>query len=66
MARGDSGRIVVEIDPEFKREFYAVLTTFKDWLLTHARSYVEEHEQPRLFSEPKTGVSKAAALRSNE
>lgn len=55
MARGDSGRLVLEIDPEFKREFYAALAleglTAKDWFLGKARDFVEGIQQPWLSAE---------------
>lgn len=53
MAIGDSGRVVLEIDPAFKREFYGVLTreglTLKDWFLMSAKEYLRDIEQPYLF-----------------
>ena len=53
MARGPSGRIVVEVDPAVKARLYEVLAkdelTFKDWLLRQIGSYVEEATEPRLF-----------------
>lgn len=55
MARGDSGRLVLEIDPEFKREFYAALAleglTAKDWFLGQAKSFVSGIQQPWLSAE---------------
>ena len=55
MARGDSGRLVLEIDPEFKREFYAALAleglTAKGWFLGQARDFVEGIQQPWLSAE---------------
>lgn len=55
MARGDSGRLVLEIDPEFKRAFYAALAleglTAKDWFLGQARDFVEGIQQPWLSAE---------------
>jgi hypothetical protein len=62
MARGDSGRLVLEIDPEFKREFYAALAleglTAKDWFLGRAKDFVEGIQQPWLS--PELADSKAA------
>ena len=69
MARGESGRVVLEIDPEFKREFYAALTreglTLKEWFLTNAERHLQDVNQPSLFpptpiqsdSEPKEATS---------
>ncbi len=54
MARGESGRIVLEIDPTDKRELYSALTrdglTLKDWFLRRATEYLREREQRQLFS----------------
>jgi len=53
MARGESGRVVLEIDPEFKRELYAALTreglTLKDWFLASAERHLQDLNQPSLF-----------------
>lgn len=53
MARGKSGRVVVEIDAELKRQLYAVLAsravTLKDWFTQQARDMVAEHRQPSLL-----------------
>ena len=53
MAIGDSGRVVLEIDPDFKREFYGTLTreglTLKQWFLQQAQSYMEQTQHPMLF-----------------
>lgn len=54
MARGESGRIVLEVDPEEKRGLYEALEkeglTLKDWFLTQARRYLHARSQPELFS----------------
>lgn len=54
MARGQSGRIVVEIDPQEKRDLYRALNsdelTLKDWFLQTARAYLIAHDQPSLFT----------------
>jgi hypothetical protein len=46
MARGQSGRLVVEIDPKMKRELHAKVArdgrTLKDWLLEQARRYLAQ------------------------
>jgi hypothetical protein len=46
MARGQSGRLVVEIDPEMKRELHAKVArdgrTLKDWLVEQARRYLAQ------------------------
>lgn len=52
MSRGPSGRIVLEVDPETKRELYATLAreglTLKAWFLDRAREYVRGYGQRRL------------------
>jgi len=56
MARGRSGRIVVEVDTELKRQLYAVLAakalTLKEWFVQETLELLADHEQPRLL--PKT------------
>ncbi len=53
MARGTSGRIVVEIDPEEKRELYGALIqdgfTLKDWFLQQSARYLRNRNQVPLF-----------------
>jgi hypothetical protein len=52
MAKGDSGRIVIEVDPTFKEEVYAALDrdglTLKSWFVQQATKYVADHIQPGL------------------
>ncbi len=54
MARGRSGRIVLEVDPLLKGEMYSLLArqdlTLKEWFIRNARLYLEESRQPSLFS----------------
>ena len=53
MARGKSGRVVIETDPDLKRRLYTQLArdeqTLKDWFTGAAFAYVEQGEQPTLF-----------------
>jgi len=53
MARGQSGRIVIEVDPMVKRRLYAALSisgsTLKDWFMKAAAEYCDEATQPELF-----------------
>lgn len=55
MPRGRSGRIVVEIDPELKRELYKALVaeerTLKDWFVANAESFINSVTQRSLFDE---------------
>jgi hypothetical protein len=52
MAVGPSGRIVIEIDPELKRELYGCLSSdglsLREWFLETARQYLETRGQLRL------------------
>ncbi|MFS3557136.1 hypothetical protein [Citrobacter braakii] len=44
MSIGSSGRIVIEVEPELKRELYSYLArdglTLKEWFLHEARHYM--------------------------
>ena len=52
---GSSGRVVIEISPEIKRELYSVLSsngeTLKDWFLRCADQYVRSGRQLPMFQE---------------
>lgn len=45
MSRGNSGRVVFEIDPQLKSELHAAVAlegrSLKDWFLERARAYVD-------------------------
>ena len=47
MSIGSSGRIVIEIDPDFKQELYKTLkkegVNLKQWFLEGAEKFVSEH-----------------------
>ncbi len=51
MARGPSGRLVLEVDPELKRHLHAQVAlegkTLKDWFLEAADAYLAEAERKR-------------------
>jgi hypothetical protein len=55
VSRGYSGRIVLEIDPATKNDLYVALAkkklTLKDWFLNECLHFIEETNQPSLFSE---------------
>lgn len=57
MARGKSGRVVLEIDPELKRRLYATLETsqqtMKEWFIREAEELVYGEKQPSLFDNPE-------------
>lgn len=52
MAKGNSGRLVIEIDPDLKRRLYSALafenSTLKDWFISAAKQYLDECQQPSL------------------
>lgn len=56
MARGESGRIVLEIDPSQKEDLYSALAkdglTLKDWFLRQATQYLCDKDQLLLFDLP--------------
>jgi len=49
MSIGNSGRIVIEVEPEVKRQLYSTLAregmTLKDWFLREAGNYMKEGTQ---------------------
>jgi hypothetical protein len=49
MPVGRSGRVVVEIDPDLKKELYAALdrdgVTLKQWFLDNANEYLRDRGQ---------------------
>lgn len=55
MAVGNSGRIVVEIEPTLKRELYDALHKegkgLKQWFLENAEAFLKERSQLSLFDE---------------
>lgn len=52
MARGPSGRLVIDIDPLLKRNLHSALaadgTSLKDWFLKHVLDYFADRHQPKL------------------
>lgn len=52
LARGKSGRIVLEVDPALKRKLYLALElnqiTLKDWFLKYAGIYINENPSRKL------------------
>lgn len=53
MAIGESGRIVLEIDPELKRRLYSMLAlenkTLKEWFVALAIQHIDSQQQSSLF-----------------
>ena len=64
MPKGESGRVVIEIEPALKRRLYSALaidnSTLKQWFVDAAQQYVAEHEQPSL---PEIALKKMKAKR---
>lgn len=46
MTKSDSGRVVIEIEPDLKRRLYSTLamdsSTLKDWFIQCAETYVKD------------------------
>ena len=59
---GDSGRIVVDVEPELKRRLYASLSlsgsTLKDWFMKVASQHCEEQQQPSFLKQVRYGPSR--------
>ena len=53
MARGASGRIVIEIDPELKSDLYDALSgrPLREWFMEAAKEKIELEKQPQLFTQ---------------
>ena len=53
MSVGESGRIVIEIEPEMKRELHATLgrdgQTLKSWFVARADEYLRNSKQLSIF-----------------
>jgi len=65
MAIGSSGRIVIEVDTDFKKMLYATLEkdhlTLKEWFLRNAVAYLKDVEQPSLFEPEMLDRKRVAA-----
>ena len=52
MARGPSGRFVIDLDPDTKREMHSALAedglTLKDWFRDRIANYLADRAQPSL------------------
>jgi len=71
MARGPSGRIVVELEPALKQDLHAALaadnTTLKEWVEAQANAYLDQRSQPRLpgFSGPAGAGGRPAGVEAS-
>lgn len=63
MSIGNSGRIVIEIEPELKRELHSVLrlegTNLKTWFLNHVEELLAEKGQQSLPFEESRQIKEA-------
>lgn len=53
MPQGKSGRIIIDVDPEFKEEVYEAVrvlgfSSMKEWFVQQAEQICEESKQPLL------------------
>lgn len=60
MSIGDSGRVVIEIEPDLKRELHVALrhdgTNLKNWFIEQATSFLSDRGQITLaFGESSAG-----------
>jgi len=53
MAIGESGRIVLEVEPELKRKLYSTLAlenkSLKEWFILMAKAYTQSYNQTDIF-----------------
>lgn len=53
MAKGSSGRLVIEIDPSIKKELYERLgekgLNMREWFLINANAYLKQNKQNSLL-----------------
>jgi len=61
MPKGESGRVVIEVEVELKRELYAALArrglTMKAWFIATAREWMRDRQQGRLEFPPDDATS---------
>ncbi|MCU8009939.1 hypothetical protein L5M11_20785 [Shewanella sp. SM87] len=54
MAKGESGRIVLEVEPELKKALYSILAmeqkTLKDWFVDKAQKHINEKKSELIQS----------------
>lgn len=64
MAKGNSGRLVIEIDPDLKQELYQALgdegLNLKQWFLRNVADFLDHRIQPELPLFNNTAHSKEA------
>ena len=61
MAVGKSGKVVIELDPDFKRELRAAIErdglTMKAWFIRAAEQYLATRGQTELMFSPPSTIS---------
>lgn len=59
MSIGNSGRVVIELEPELKRELHTALrkegTNLKAWFVEHAQAFLADKSQMGLALEVPSG-----------
>ena len=64
MPKGESGRVVIEVEPVLKRRLYSALaienSTLKQWFIDSATQYVADHEPPTCLKRTRKKKGKAA------
>lgn len=54
VAKGESGRIVLEVEPELKKALYSILAmeqkTLKDWFVDKAQKHIQEKKSELIQS----------------
>jgi hypothetical protein len=67
MSIGNSGRIVIELEPGLKRQIYSDLArdgmTLKEWFVREAQNYITTTSQVSLDLEPSTDKSESLQIR---
>ena len=67
MSIGNSGRIVIELEPGLKRQIYSTLAkdgmTLKEWFVREAQNYISTNSQVSLDLEPSTNESASLQIR---
>ena len=70
MARGPSGRIIIEVDPAFKRDLHSALAadglSLKDWFIKQGAEYLTVRKQPTLPGIVYTATANEPALLAAE
>lgn len=70
MARGESGRIVIEVAPAFKEALYAELDrrgmTLRAWFITEAEQVIADSQQRALFVAEPNGPRYRVGKDSND